>query len=99
MSRFVLGKEAQADLEEIWDHIAEDSIDAADRWAERLFRAFSLLAKNPGLGHKRSDLTSLPVLFWPVENYVIVYRADAGGMAIVAVTHGGRDVPALLTRR
>jgi plasmid stabilization system protein ParE len=32
MSGFVLGRDADLDLERIWEYIAEDDIDAADRW-------------------------------------------------------------------
>jgi plasmid stabilization system protein ParE len=29
---YILSEDADRDLDEIWDYIAEDSIDAADRW-------------------------------------------------------------------
>jgi plasmid stabilization system protein ParE len=51
------------------------------------------------MGHKREALTSYPVLFWPVGNYVIIYRADRKPVEIVAVTQGGRDIPSFLQRR
>ncbi len=76
MSRYVLGADVEFDLEQIWDYIAEDNIDAADRWIEKLFSAFELLGRTPGIGHMREDLTDLPVLFWPVETYLIVYRVQ-----------------------
>jgi plasmid stabilization system protein ParE len=37
------------------DYIAQDSLDAADRWIEKLFEDFQVLGRNPGLGHKRLD--------------------------------------------
>ena len=96
MSRYVLGLEAAADLDEIWDYIAQDSLDAADRWIERLFETFEGLAQTPRMGHSRKDLTAYPVLFWPVGAYLVIYRLRQPYIEIVAVTHGGRDVPALL---
>lgn len=99
MSGYVLGIEAQLDLELIWDYIAQDNIDAADRWIDKLFGAFELLADAPGMGHKREDLTDLTVLFWPVGAYLIIYRAQRKPIEIVAVTQGARDVPAFLTER
>jgi plasmid stabilization system protein ParE len=39
------------DRAEIWEYIALDNIDAADRWIGKLFEAFDLLARNPGIGH------------------------------------------------
>jgi plasmid stabilization system protein ParE len=44
VTQYVLGVDAELDLEEIWDYIAEDSIDAADRWIQKLFDAFESLA-------------------------------------------------------
>jgi plasmid stabilization system protein ParE len=87
------------DLEAIWDYIAQDSLNSADRWIEKLFETFEVLDKNPGLGHKREDLTSLPVLFWPVGAYLIIYRTKNDRVEIVAVTQGARDIPRFLNAR
>lgn len=86
-------------MDGIWDYIAEDRVDAADRLIARLFDAFEGLARNPGMGHKREHLTKFPVLFWPVANYLVIYRAEKSPLEIVAITHGKRDVPAFLRRR
>ena len=57
------------------------------------------LAKMPGMGHKREDLTAFQVRFWPVGAYLIIYRAERQPIEIVAVTQGARDIPAFLHRR
>ena len=95
MSGYVLARDADLDLDSIWEYIAEDDIDAADRWIEKLFEAFEKLAQTPGIGHKRDDLTEYPLLFWPVGAYLIIYRAGSSPIEIVAVTQGARDIPAL----
>jgi plasmid stabilization system protein ParE len=99
MSGYVLGPDASADLDEIWEYIAIDSLDAADRWIGKLFDVFEALGRTPRMGHTREDLTSHPVLFWPIGSYVIIYRADRIPIEIVAVTQGSRDIPAFLWRR
>ena len=99
MSGYILGRDAVLDVEGIWDYIAKDSIDAADRWIDRLYDAFESIGRNPGIGHRREDLTSLPVLFWPVGEYLIVYRSEHSPVEIVAVTQGSRDIPVFLDRR
>jgi plasmid stabilization system protein ParE len=99
MKKYVLGIGAEQDLDEIWEYIAEDNIDAADRWIERLFDAFDALARAPGMGHKREDLTAYPILFWPVGTYLILYRVKRERIEIVAVTQGARDIPAFLRER
>ena len=99
MSGYVLARDADLDLDNIWEHIAEDDIDAADRWIERLFEAFKKLGRTPGMGHKRDDLTKHPLLFWPVDSDLIIYRTGRTMIEIVAVTQGARDIPAFLRRR
>ena len=98
MSDYVLSAHAEFDLDDIWEYIANDNLDAADRWIETLFNAFSSIARTPGVGHKRGDLTDYPVLFWPVGAYLIIYRAERLPIEIVAVTQGSRDIPAFLNR-
>ena len=99
MTGCVLSADADLDLDGIWEYIAADSIDAADRWVGKLFDAFDALAHMPGMGHKREDLTDYPVRIWPVGSYLIVYRAERQPIEIVAVTQGSRDIPAFLRRR
>ena len=99
MSGYILGDDAVLDLEAIWDYIARDSIDAADRWIAKLFETFEALGQNPGMGHKREDLPRFPILFWPVGAYLVIYRTQSGPIEIVAVTQGSRDIPGFLNRR
>jgi plasmid stabilization system protein ParE len=99
VSAYVLSRAADLDLDEIWEYIAQDNVDAADRWIGKLFDAFDALALNPGMGHTRNDLTSYPVLFWPVDAYLIIYRVQWQSIEIVAVSQGARDIPAFLHRR
>jgi plasmid stabilization system protein ParE len=99
VKEYVLSIDAELDLDEIWAFIAQDNIDAADRWIGKLFDAFESLARNPGMGHKREDLTSHPVLFWPIAASLILYRVQDERVEIVAVTQGSRDIPSFLRRR
>jgi plasmid stabilization system protein ParE len=39
VSDYILGSDAVLDLEDIWDYIAADSIDAADRWIAKTLRS------------------------------------------------------------
>jgi plasmid stabilization system protein ParE len=99
MSDYVLGIDAAADLDDVWEYIAADNPDAADHWTEKLFDAFEAIGRTPGIGHTRADLTPHPLLFWPVGAYLIIYRAERRPAEIVAVTQGSRDIPAFLSRR
>ena len=99
MTKHVLSVDAELDLDQIWEYIAEDNIEAADRWIAKLFDAFESLAQAPGMGRKREDLTALPILFWPVGAYLILNRVQNEWIDIVAVTQGGRDIPTFLIQR
>jgi antitoxin ParD1/3/4/toxin ParE1/3/4 len=96
LSRFILSPLARRDLDETWEHIAADDIDAANRWVDEIERAIHLLAENPRLGHTRKDLTRRPVLFWPVGRYLVIYRADRRPIEVVRIVSAYRDVPRLL---
>lgn len=55
MSGYVLHPEAYADLDDIWEYIAADSLDAADRVRQEIHEA--ILA----LGPFRSGATGVPI--------------------------------------
>jgi toxin ParE1/3/4 len=57
------------------------------------------LARTPGIGHRREDLTSPPILFRPIGAYLILYRHQAKAIEIIAVTQGARDIPTFLSQR
>ncbi|MSU61052.1 MAG: type II toxin-antitoxin system RelE/ParE family toxin [Pedosphaera sp.] len=84
------------DLLEIWERIARDNLDAADRVEQEIEQVVSMLARNPELGHIRRDLTSKLVRFWPVYSYLIIYDPATQPLEIVRILSGYRDVAALL---
>jgi toxin ParE1/3/4 len=96
MSRYVLSPLARQDLNEIWEHIAEDDLDTADRFVDELEAAMDAIAKMPGMGHVREDLADVSHRFWPVRSYLIVYHSDTKPVEVVRVLHAARDVASLL---
>ena len=68
MNGYVLGRDAEQDLDDLWSYIAEDSVDAADRLIARLFDAFEKLARIPRMGHERDDLTNFQFFSGRSEN-------------------------------
>ena len=87
---------ARADLFDIWNYIAQESLSAADRVVAELEAAMQRLAEFPRLGHRRDDVPDLQYRFWPVYSYLIVYTPDKSPIHILRVIHGNRDVPAAL---
>lgn len=98
MRRYSLEPAAENDLALILDYIAQRNPVAADRLMDAMVEAFDRLADHPKLGHHRSDLTDLPVRFWTVRDYLIVYRGEHE-IEILRVLHGRRDVAAELGKK
>lgn len=64
---------------------------------DEIYDAFDMLARNPHLGHQRSDLTPLPVFFWTAfKSYAVIYR-KTDPLQIVRVLAWKQDVPTLLS--
>jgi plasmid stabilization system protein ParE len=91
MIRYAFHPEARADLDEIWEFIRSDNLDAADRVIAEILSAISGAAHFPGQGHKRPDLTQRPVRFLLVREYLIAYAADEEPLWVVAILHGRRS--------
>lgn len=82
------------DLEEIYDYIARENIEAAERLIARFQKHWRTAAENPGIGRKRdqwhSNLRSIRE-----GNYLILYIQIKEGIEIIRVIHGARDIDAL----
>jgi toxin ParE1/3/4 len=86
--------EARADLHQIWDYIAEDDVEAATRLVDLVEEKCTLLVRLPDIGRVRDELAP-GLRSFPVGKYVIFYRCAKGGIEIVRVLSGWRDIPAL----
>jgi toxin ParE1/3/4 len=98
VSNYVVSPQADEDIFEIWRYLCQKaSLEVANRVEEEIYSAFEALDRNPGLGHKRSDLTSHPVLFLTVYSYMIVYRVKTS-LEIARVLHGRRNLRQILSQ-
>jgi toxin ParE1/3/4 len=67
MKRFLITKLAERDLDQIKNFLVEKAGPTTTRRVLKDIRqAMELLAKSPGLGHSREDLTNRPLKFWPI---------------------------------
>jgi toxin ParE1/3/4 len=94
MPTVVLRPQAAADLVEIWAYIAEDSPDHADAFLARIDTEFRVLARKPKIGRPRPELSSA-LRSLPVGRYVIFYVPRTGGIEVVRVLNGSRDLESL----
>ncbi len=90
MSGHALHPDAYGDLDDIRGYIAQHDPDAADRVITEIFDAIRALAPFPHQGHRRPDLTSRPLRFILVRDYLIAYAPDEKPLWIIAVIHGHR---------
>jgi toxin ParE1/3/4 len=88
---------ASRDIEEIIDQIADrQDFDAAERILKKINQKCINLADFPNMGRRRDELA--PALrSFPMEQYLISYCLMEGGIEIVRVVSGYRDLEALFT--
>jgi toxin ParE1/3/4 len=91
MSRYTVSRQARRDLKEIWQYIADDSPEAANRLLANLEDKFQFLASQPYSGERRPDLGDPEYRVFSAGKYVIFYRLLGRTVVISHVRHGARD--------
>ena len=94
MPRFIRTQRARLDLIEIWQYVARDDPDAADRLLDEIDAKCALLAEHPHIGPSREDIRP-GLRYFVVREYLILYRIMENNVEIVRVVHGTRDLPGL----
>ena len=90
-SGYALHPEAFADLDDILDYIARENPDAAVRLMSEIFDTIRGLVAFPHQGHRLPNLSSRPLRFILVREYLIAYAPDEKPLWVVAVIHGRRS--------
>lgn len=96
MARYILAPSAKRELREIVRYIAQFNPDAARRLAQAIKQQCKLLANFPNMGRNQDDFEP-GLQSFPVENYLIFYRAVGGGVEIVRLVSGDRDLEAIFS--
>lgn len=92
MGYFIRTAKAEEDLIEIWMYVANDNPEAADKLIEQIDAKCQMLADNPAIGQARSDIAS-GLRYFPIRNYLILYRQLNESVEIVRIVHGARYLP------
>lgn len=94
MSQYVIAPAAIRDLDEITDYYAAHNIDAGDRLLDEFGKKCRYLTQFPMIGRSyreiRADLRGLPL-----QGYILFYRVVNGGVEIMRVVRGDRDLESL----
>jgi toxin ParE1/3/4 len=93
--------EADADLDDHFAYLQDESPSAAFRFLESADETFRLLSEQPRIGYLRKsaqpnlkDIRSFPVSGFP--NWLVFYRPTGSGIEIVRILHGARNIPRIL---
>ncbi len=91
MKRYLISREASADLDQIWDYIAErGGAETATAFIWKFYETFASIATSPRAGVNMPDLPPGDVRKFPMGNYLIYYRAQPGKITIARILHGKR---------
>jgi toxin ParE1/3/4 len=82
---------AEEDLKEIWAYVAENNPEAAGRLIKEITRRFAILRDYPHMGREQDRLL-VNLRSFVVKNYFIFYQSSEGGIEILRVLHGSRDI-------
>jgi plasmid stabilization system protein ParE len=91
MTGYDFHPEGRLDLDEIWEFIRAENLDAADRTIAEILAATVALVPFPEQGHRRPDLTSRPLRFILVREYPIACAPEEKPLWVVAIIHGRRS--------
>ena len=94
MARVIRSVQAQLDLEGILDYLDSQSTEAADRFATKFDQACELHAEHPQIGASSEEYAP-NLRHFTVWNYAVFYRPIEGGVELIRIIHGARDIPKL----
>jgi plasmid stabilization system protein ParE len=90
---FILHEKALKDVNDIWDYVADLAGElVADRLAAKIHDDCRMLARLPGVGHVRSDLTRRQMLFWTSGPFHIIYHPETMPLEVGRIIHTARDI-------
>ena len=100
--RLALKPQADRDINNQFEYIAKDNLEAAIRFYEAAFRAFDVLLTNPNIGPARDfeNQQLKDIRIWLVkgfEKHLIFYRATDELVEILRVLHAARDIDSILS--
>ena len=100
-ARIFIRPRAQADLDDTAEYIGRENPATAVRFLAAAEETFKQLLATPGLGRVREylDPRLTGLRSWRIrgfENWLVFYRPTDGGIDVVRVLHGARDLAPLL---
>src|SRR5688572_20676747 len=91
MSKIKLKPLAEADLDNIWDFIANDNPDKAEEILWLINEKLHLLAGNHNLGRARLEILQ-SIRSFPIKSYIVFYRPIKSGIEVIRILHSSQDI-------
>lgn len=82
----------------IWDYVAARNPTAADELLRKFDAAVQLLSDYPHAGPERPELRP-GLRSYPVDDYLLFYKPLRGGIELLRVVHGARNLRQVFRRR
>jgi toxin ParE1/3/4 len=99
--QILINEEANSDLREHFNYLAQNNRDSALRFFDAARETFAALARMPGIGRKydggEEEISNIHK--WAVKGfrqYLIFYRYDDSTLEILRIVYATRDLTALL---
>jgi toxin ParE1/3/4 len=90
--------ESRVDYLQIFVFVGEQNLPAAERLIETFDQKLELLADMPGLGPARPEFGK-GIRSFPVGSYIIFYRPVDGGIELLRVLHGARNLRKIFRKK
>jgi toxin ParE1/3/4 len=89
---------AEQDLTDIYEYIAADNPNAADRLLVRIAKELDTLSRRPLLGRipRDPDIAKLGYRYLIIGNYLAFYRLEPSLVLVYRILHGARDYSEIL---
>ena len=92
MATVIYSPEAESDLLEIAEYIAQDKPIAARNWVAMIRNKCDLLATQPKMGELRRGFGVPGCRSFSAGSYVIFFRSREDGIEVARIIHGSRDM-------
>lgn len=94
MTAVRFARSAETDLLELWFHLAEENLVAADESLDVIQAAVSVFSSQPEMGRTRPELADGLRSFSTRTPYIIFYMPGDDQILVVRVLHHARDIDA-----
>jgi toxin ParE1/3/4 len=89
-----VAERTREDLIEIWEYIAGENPESAERLLQIFREKFELLLAHPLIGRERSEIF-ISLRSFPADKYIIFYQPTDYGIEVLRVRHGASDLRGL----